>query len=76
MPRLKCTFQQFLDALLAHGFVLHRQGKGSHARYRGLVGGEVRLVDVAAHRWSDEIRPKTLKSMIRQSGLPESLFRR
>src|SRR5574337_1294252 len=30
---------------------------------------------VAAHRMSDDIRPGTLPSMIRQSGLPKRLFR-
>lgn len=52
-----------------------RQGKGSHAIYRGKTNGEVRLVTVAAHRMTDDIEPGTLGSMIRQSGLPKNLFR-
>jgi hypothetical protein len=40
-----------------------------------LVGGEVRLVVVAPHRMSDDIKSGTLASMIRQSGLPKKLFR-
>ena len=76
MPRLKCTFQQFLDIIEARGFVLHRHEGGSHRRYRGVVKGEVYFVDLAPHSWSDDIKAGTLKSMIRQSGLPKALFRR
>jgi predicted RNA binding protein YcfA (HicA-like mRNA interferase family) len=43
-------FSAFVEVLAAHGFSLHRQGSGSHAIYRGVVSGEVRLVVVAAHR--------------------------
>ena len=68
-------FAAFIGALSANGFVLHRQGSGSHAIYRGAVGGEVRLVTVAAHRMGDDIKPGTLAAMIRQSGLPKSTFR-
>lgn len=56
--------------------MLHRQGGGSHRRYRGVVDEQVRYVDFAAHNLNDEIKPGTLKSMIRQSGLPERLFRK
>lgn len=76
MPRLNCTFAQFIKIIEAHGFILKRHDGGSHRRYRGTVGGKVRLVDVAAHNLKDNIRPGTLKAMIRQSGLPVKLFRR
>lgn len=69
------TFDAFVRILEANGFVLHRQGKGSHAIYRGEVNGEIRLVTVAAHRMSDDIKPGTLASMVRQSALPRKLFR-
>ncbi|WP_400767360.1 type II toxin-antitoxin system HicA family toxin [Methylosinus sporium] len=69
------TFDAFIRILELNGFALHRQGKGSHAIYRGEVDGEVRLVTVAAHRLSDDIKPGTLASMIRQSGLPKKHFR-
>ena len=75
MPRLTCTFRRFLDIIEAEGFVLHRHEGGSHRRYRGVIGGEVRYVDVAYHQVGDEIRPGTLQSMIRQSGLPKKRFR-
>ncbi|MBX9730270.1 MAG: type II toxin-antitoxin system HicA family toxin [Sphingomonas sp.] len=55
--------------------MLHRHDGGSHRQYRGEIGGKVRLVTVAAHRLSDDIKPGTLDSMIRQSGLSKALFR-
>jgi len=69
-------FGRFLEIIKAEGFVFHRQGSGSHAIYRRELDGDVRLVTVAAHRMSDEIKPATLASMIRQTGLPKELFRR
>jgi predicted RNA binding protein YcfA (HicA-like mRNA interferase family) len=75
VPRLICTFRRFISIIESHGFVLHRSGATSHRRYKGVVDGQVRFVDVAAHNLNDEIRPGTLKSMIRQSGLSEKLFR-
>ncbi|HEV2563198.1 MAG TPA: type II toxin-antitoxin system HicA family toxin [Rhizomicrobium sp.] len=76
MPRLKCTFREFIEILLRHGFVEQRAAKGSHRRFRGDIGGQVRFVTVAPHNINDDIKPGTLKSMIRQSGLPETLFRK
>lgn len=76
MPRLVCTFQRFIEIIEAHGFAQIRHGATSHRRYRGMVNGRVCLVDVAYHNIRDEVRTGTLKSMIRQSGLPASLFRR
>lgn len=75
MPRLSCSFDRFIAIIEAHGFSLHRHDGGSHRHYRGTVNGEVRLVTVAAHRLSDDIKPGTLNAMIRQSGLPKALFR-
>jgi predicted RNA binding protein YcfA (HicA-like mRNA interferase family) len=74
LPRLSCTFRRFIEIIESHGFALIRQ-ESSHRRYRGVVHGEVRLVTVAYHAISDEVKPGTLASMIRQSGLPKSLFR-
>jgi predicted RNA binding protein YcfA (HicA-like mRNA interferase family) len=67
-------FRAFVQILADHGFTEQRQ-KGSHRIYVGAVGGRMRLVVVAVHNWNDEIKPGTLASMIRQSGLPKSLFR-
>jgi predicted RNA binding protein YcfA (HicA-like mRNA interferase family) len=69
------TFDAFVAILQSHGFQFHRNGKGSHAIWRGTVDGKVQLVTVAAHRMSDDIKPGTLASMIRQCGLPKTLFR-
>jgi predicted RNA binding protein YcfA (HicA-like mRNA interferase family) len=76
VPRLKCTFREFIEIIRSHGFVLHREGRGSHAIWRRQAGAEVYLVTVAAHHLGDEILPATLNAMIRQSGLPKSLFRK
>jgi predicted RNA binding protein YcfA (HicA-like mRNA interferase family) len=49
VPRLKCTFGQFVEIIVKNGFSLHRQSGTSHAIYRCEQGGEVRSVVVAAH---------------------------
>jgi predicted RNA binding protein YcfA (HicA-like mRNA interferase family) len=67
-------FNEFIRIIETHGFELARQ-RGSHRTYRGRVSGEVRVVVVACHRESDDIKPGTLSSMIRQSGLPKQRFR-
>jgi predicted RNA binding protein YcfA (HicA-like mRNA interferase family) len=76
LPHLKCTFREFIAIIEQRGFVLHRHGATSHRRYRGVVDGVVCFVDVAFHNSGDDIAPGTLRSMIRQSGLPKSLFRK
>ena len=68
-------FRDFVRILEAHGFVLDRQ-RGSHRTYKGSVDGRVRVVIVACHRESDDIKPGILSSMIRQSRLPKRTFRR
>jgi len=67
-------FRRFIRVLEKHGFRLQRQ-KGSHRTYRGGMDGQVRIVVVACHRESDDIKPGILASMIRQSGLDKKLFR-
>lgn len=68
------TFRDFVRVLEVAGFHLVRQS-GSHRTYEGFVEGRRHLVTVACHRESDDIRPGTLASMIRQSGLPKGRFR-
>ncbi|MBV8071904.1 MAG: type II toxin-antitoxin system HicA family toxin [Acidobacteriaceae bacterium] len=68
------NFREFIKILEAHGFELKRT-VGSHRRYEGTVNGRIQLVIVAYHSLGDEIRPKNLGSMIRQSGLPKRVFR-
>lgn len=67
-------FRDFIGILENHGFELARQ-RGSHRAYKGQVGGQTRVVVVACHRESDDIKAGTLSSMIRQSGLSKDLFR-
>ena len=67
-------FRDFIRILEQHGFVLDRQ-RGSHRIYKGTVGGRTQVVTVACHREGDDILPKTLASMIRQSGLDRRAFR-
>lgn len=76
MPRLTLAFREFIGIIEANGFVPRgKQGATSHRRYKGEVDGEVRYVDISIHRESDVIKSGTLASMIRQSGLPKSIFR-
>jgi predicted RNA binding protein YcfA (HicA-like mRNA interferase family) len=75
VPRLKCTFAEFIEIERYH-FVLERHEGGSHRLYRGNVNGSVQKVTVAFHRKGEEIKPDTLASMIRQTGLPKNLFRK
>ena len=76
MPRLKCTYREFVAILEAHGFTVIRHDGSSHRRYRGIVGGTVRFVDVAYHAIGDDVPRGTLESMVRQSGLSKKLFRK
>ncbi len=57
--------------LTKYGFKLVSQ-KGSHRQFKGVVKGQKRRVTVLADR--KRFHPKTLKSMIRQSGLTEEEF--
>ncbi len=73
MPRLGCTFREAIAILEANGFVLHTQKASSHRKYRN---EEPRYVTIAAHDLGGQIPTGTLKSIIRQSGLPQNLFRK
>jgi predicted RNA binding protein YcfA (HicA-like mRNA interferase family) len=68
-------FREFIRNLESHGFALARQSGTSHRVYKGRIGGRTRLVVVACHSENDDIKPGTLSSMIRQSGLPKRTFR-
>ena len=68
-------FREFIQVIEQHGFTLRRT-EGSHRRYEGVIDGRVQLVAIAYHSANDDIRPKTLSSMVRQSGLPKRVFRR
>jgi hypothetical protein len=66
----------FIETLLAHNFKPDDRKGTSHVRYRGEYGGQVRYVDVAAHNMGDNIPTGTPVSMIRQTGMPKSFFRK
>jgi len=67
LPRLKCTFREFITILERHGFIEVRDATGSHRRFRGETAGETRFVTVAYHNINDQVLTGTLQSMIRQS---------
>ena len=69
-------FRHFIRILESHGFALDRQSGTSHRVYKGQVDHRTRLVVVACHSENDDIKPGTLSSMIRQSGLPKRAFQR
>jgi predicted RNA binding protein YcfA (HicA-like mRNA interferase family) len=60
--------------LVNSGFELIRQ-QGSHRHFQGFIAGRRRIVTLAFHSRNDDVRPKTLASIVRQSGLPKRLFR-
>lgn len=68
------NFRHFTAIIEANGFKVIRQ-VGSHRQYEGCVSGARKMVTVAYHSIGDDIHPKTLASMIRQSGLSKKLFR-
>ena len=71
MVRLRVFSGSDLCRLLGdHGFEVVRQ-RGSHAVLQKRTAGTTVTVPVPLH---DEIRIGTLQSIIRQSGLPKSLF--
>ncbi|MGI8569060.1 MAG: type II toxin-antitoxin system HicA family toxin [Methylocella sp.] len=76
MPSLKCSFGEFINIIRDHGFILLRHDSTSHQRWKRMDGGTVYYIDIACHTDSKNISTGTLRSMIRQSGLPKKLFRK
>lgn len=77
MPRLSCNFREFIEIIEAHGFTLHRHKGTSHRRYRGVVEGQVKFVEVDPHSsMTEQIGDRLLSTMIRQCGLSKKLFRK
>lgn len=73
MPRLPVmSGKQIIKILLNHGFEIVGR-KGSHVRLKSKEGNKSFIVIVPDHK---EIPPGTLKSIIRQSGLSEDVFRK
>ena len=72
MPKYrKLSSKDVEKILIKHGFIFVSQ-KGSHRHYKGVIKGRKMRVTVLADR--KRFHPKTLKSMIRQSGLNEEVF--
>lgn len=67
-------FRDFIPILEANGFSLDREKK-PHRHYKGVVDGKTRLVTVDYSQLGEDISPRNLASMIRQSGLPKKKFR-
>jgi predicted RNA binding protein YcfA (HicA-like mRNA interferase family) len=63
------TYRDAKKFLESKGFALHHV-RGSHHYFRGLVRGQLRMTHVQFHG-SRSIHPKTLGSIIKQSGIPE-----
>jgi len=71
MPRLRVlSGREVCESLAQHGFARVRQ-KGSHIIMQRKHDGTTTTVPVPDH---DELRMGTLLGIIRQSGLPRSLF--
>ncbi len=66
------TFSEAVDFLKNYKFIFSHT-KGSHYYYTGNYGGEPRIVQVPFHG-SKALKPRTLKGIIRQSGIPRNLW--
>jgi predicted RNA binding protein YcfA (HicA-like mRNA interferase family) len=67
-------YRDFIKIIEAYGFKQIRQGATSHRQYEGIIKGKRQMVTIAGEG-GDDILPKTLASMKRQSGLPKKTFR-
>ena len=67
-------YRDFVRIIERHGFAFDRQ-RGSHRQFKGMIDGRVQLVTVDYAQSGEDISPRNLASMIRQSTLPKKLFR-
>lgn len=68
-PKLRSISSKEVERILRkHGFTMVRS-RGSHRQFVGFIHGRKRRVTVVADQKS--FKPKTLNSMIRQSGFTE-----
>jgi len=74
MPRriFNWTFTDVVEFLEKYGFV-YLHVKGSHYYYVGKYGNQPRIVRVP-FRGSKTFKPRTLKGMIKQSGIPLNIW--
>lgn len=68
-------YREVIEILEQHGFQFERQGRGSHRVYQRISGDRRYVVILSYGRPGEDIRPGTLGSIIRQSGLPRGVFR-
>ena len=68
-------YREALEILTGNGFYFKREGKGSHRVYEGSHSNRTWTVILSYSHLGDDIRPNTLRSIIRQSGLPKDRFR-
>ena len=66
---LNLSSQEVARILVKFGFVISRQ-KGSHIQYIGVINGIKKRVTLIANQ--NSFTPKTMKSMIDQSGWTEN----
>ncbi len=66
------SFKDIEKVLKEHDFT-HSHTKGSHYYYTGNYGKQPRIVQVPRHT-SDVLKPKTFKAIVRQSGIPLSVW--
>ena len=66
------TFDDVVRFLKAHGFTLTHV-KGSHYFYAGRYAGQFRQVSIPFHG-KTVLVPRTMKSIITQSGIPKNLW--
>jgi predicted RNA binding protein YcfA (HicA-like mRNA interferase family) len=67
-------YRDFVTILIANDFKLLPRGATSHRKYEGVIDGKRQMVTVSGED-GDDILPKNLASMKRQSGLPKKTFR-
>lgn len=63
------TFREIESFLKENGFTLHHTN-GSHFYYKGSAKGDIRNVCVPFHGNKEPIKPRTVKGIIVQSGIP------
>jgi len=66
------TFSGVVEFLKKFGFI-YSHSKGSHYYYVGKYAGNPRIVRVPFHG-SKAFKPRTLKGMVRQSGIPLNIW--
>jgi len=73
MPKVR----DIIAILRAHGFELDRQ-QGSHRQYEAVIDRtrRTRRIVTISQKDGEEIAKRLLGQIIRQSGLPKTLFRR